>query len=109
MAYTQSTYYISAYAKLSAEMPSGGVYKGLDMGFVIDMETGIVVDTSITLLTEETRKFIKDLIVGFDLNNGVDKLINIFKKRYHGTSQKAICVVIKQIYEKYLLLKKEYE
>lgn len=109
MTYKKSTYYISAYAKLSAEMPSGEIYKYLDMGFIIDMDTDIIEDMSITLVTAETRAFIKDLIVGYNLANGLDGLTDIVKKRFFGSSQKAICVVAKQIYEKYLLLKRDYK
>ncbi len=43
--YSESTIYVSAYAKLPTEMPSAELYKSLDMGLVIDKDTGEIFDS----------------------------------------------------------------
>ncbi len=100
--YSESTIYVSAYAKLPTEMPSAELYKSLDMGLVIDKDTGEILDASITLVTEETKAFLKSIIVGYVIDdNGVDPLITRIKSRYFGASQKAICVTLRLLLEKY--------
>lgn len=105
--YRETSIYISAYAKLPTEMPSAELYKSLDMGLVIDSQTGEILDAAITLVTEETKKFLKGILVGESLGEkGMEPIIEEIKARYFGTSQKAICVTLKLIYEKYLNLLK---
>lgn len=101
---------MSAHAKLPTDMPSGEMYKAVDIGFIINTSLGEIEDVSITLLTDEARHFLKQIIVGFNLNEGsIEPLLEAVKERYLGLSQKAICVAIKLIYEKYNLWKKERE
>lgn len=106
--YSENSIYLSAYAKLPSEMPSAEMYKALDIGFVIDLKTGMIEDVSITLLTDEARNFLKQIIVGYNIDKGgIDHLIETIKKKYFGASQKAVCVTIKLIYDKYISWKQE--
>lgn len=106
--YSKGAIYLSAHAKLPTDMPSGGMYKAVDIGFIINPDTGEIEDVSITLLTDEARNFLKQIIAGYDLNQGsVEPLLEIIKKQYMGASQKAICVAIKLIYEKYTIWQSE--
>ncbi|MDF2655241.1 MAG: hypothetical protein K0R19_1715 [Bacillota bacterium] len=101
--YSENSIYLSAYSKLPSEMPSAEIYKAIDIGLVINVDTGEIEDASVTLLTDEARNFLKQILVGYYLDkNSIEPLIGKIKKRYHGASQKAICVTLKLIYEKYL-------
>jgi len=95
MKYPEKTIYISSFSKLPAGIPSESVYKALDVGLIINTETGIIENASVTLLTDVAAEFLRDIIVGFNLND--DEI----KTRYHGSAQKAIIVSIKKIVEKY--------
>ncbi len=106
--YTDTTIYVSAYSKLPSDMPSGEIYKYLDIGLIIDCKTDVILGVSITLITDETKDFLKDIINGFSLEKGIEPLIERIRKRYFGNSQKAICVALKLVYERYLELRKEY-
>ena len=106
--YSENSIYLSAYAKLPTDMPSGEMYKAVDIGLIINHDSGEIEDASITLLTDEARTFLKQIIVGHNLNQrSVEPLIEKIKTRYFGASQKAICVALKLIHEKYLVWKKE--
>jgi len=106
--YSKESIYLSAFAKLPTDMPSGGMYKAVDIGLVINPELEVVEDASITLLTDESVDFLKQIMVGYNLSeDGVDSLLETIKMRYFGTSQKAICVALKLVYEKYSIWKKE--
>ncbi len=100
--YSKNSIYVSAFAKLPTDMPSGGVYKAVDIGLIINTETKVIEEISFTLLTEEAKGFLKQLAEGYCLENGIDELVDIIKKRYFGASQKAICVTLKLAYEKFI-------
>lgn len=105
--YGENTIYIISYCQLPDNMSVTLAYKYVGIGFIIDYVTGEVIDTSCTFITEEARKFVKELIVGHNLdNNGIEPLIEKFKKRFHGPSQKSVCVILKDNYNKYLMIKK---
>lgn len=101
--YSENTLYISAHAKLPSDMPSGEVYKAVDIGLVINPKTGEIEDMSVTLLTNEAVSFLKQIILGYNLNEDtIEPLIEKMRRRYYGGSQKAIGVALRLIYEKYL-------
>lgn len=104
--YRDTTIYIISYAQLPENMSVTLAYKFVGIGFIIDYATGVIVDTSCTYLTPESRKFIKDMIVGYNLDQkGIEPLINKVKHRFHGPSQKSIGVVLKDNYNKYINFK----
>ncbi len=102
MYYSQQTIYISAYAKLPAGIPSESIYKVIDVGLVINTETGVIKDASFTLITDTASQFLKDLIIGFNVREEkAEKLFEIISSRYHGSAQKAVIVALKMIFEKF--------
>lgn len=92
---------------MPATIPSGEIYQYLNIGLVINKETGVVQDTSITLLSDGAVRFLEYLIIGFNVHEeDIEVLLNDIQARYYGGSQKAICIAIKQAYEKYKSYKK---
>ncbi|MCR1899574.1 DUF3870 domain-containing protein [Irregularibacter muris] len=106
--YSEDSVYFSTTSKLPSGAPSEQVYHALDIGLIINSKTGVIEDISATLLTEETRDFLKELIIGFNLHEtDLEVLLNRLKFRYFGYAQKAICVAIKHINFNYLKYKGE--
>ncbi len=106
--YSNETVYFISYAKLPSSIAAAKLLDVVGVGLVINIETGIIEDTSCTLITEEAKKFLKDIISGFNLHDdGVDKLTDNIQKRFHGLSQKAICVAVKAAVERYETWKEE--
>lgn len=106
--YSEDTVYFISYAKLPSEIPAANMHKVVGLGLIINRKTGIIEDSSCTLLTEEAKDFLKQLLVGYKLHeNGIEPLIEKIKDRYHGLAQKAICVALKGTYERYLAWKEE--
>lgn len=102
--YSDDTIYISSYVRLPENIPSA-LYNGqVDIGLIINYKTGIIEDNSCTLVTSVARKFISDLIVGYNLyeNDGVEPLVEVIKYRFNGASQKCIIAVLRDIYKKFL-------
>lgn len=108
--YNDNTIYIISYAQFPKNMSVTLAYEYVGIGFVIDSSTGIIIDTSCTYLTHEARKFIKDLIVGHNLDrDGIEPLVQKVKKRFYGPSQKSVCVLLRDNYNKYLSIKNTFE
>ncbi|QEK13231.1 DUF3870 domain-containing protein [Crassaminicella thermophila] len=106
--YSENTVYFISYAKLPTEISAANMHRVVGVGMVINIDTGIIEDTSCTLITEEARSFLKQVLVGYNLHeNGIEALIKKVKYRFHGSSQKAICVAIKGTYEKYITWRNE--
>lgn len=101
--YSEDSVYLSATSKLPVGTPSQNIYDILDIGLIIDSKTGIIEDISITLLTKETIKFLKQLIIGFNLHEeNIEILLDKIKSRYFGSAQKAVCVALKRLSDNYL-------
>ncbi|MCH4891259.1 DUF3870 domain-containing protein [Acidaminobacter sp. JC074] len=103
MIYSPETVYFIAYAKLSHNIPAGKMLETVGVGLIINRHTGVIEDTSCTLLTDEAKQFLKEIIVGFNLHNQpIDMLLDKIADRYHGFSQKAVCVAVNNAYERYI-------
>lgn len=106
MHYSKDTVYFISYARLSHSIPAGKLLDLVGVGLIINRQTGIVEDTSCTLLTDEAKVFLKDIIVGFNIHETpIDILLDTIVDRYHGMSQKAICVAVQGAYDRYLIWK----
>ncbi len=102
MSYSKKTKYVSSFAKLPVGIPSENVYKVLDIGLVINEETGIIENASVTLLTEVATEFLKEMIIGFNVkDDDINELLQEIRERYHGSAQKAIITTLKKVIEKY--------
>lgn len=107
-AYSEDTVYFISYAKLPTEIPAANMHKVVGLGLIIHKETGVIEDSSCTLLTEEAKDFLKQILVGYNLHeNGIEPLVEKVKRRYHGLAQKAICVALKGTFERYLAWQEE--
>lgn len=95
--------FITGYAKLPSNITAEKLYKVVAVGVEIDPNTGIIIDCDCTLATTVGKNFFKKLVMGYNLSNGIDDLIEIFKTRYHGSARKALITGIKIMYEKWLL------
>jgi len=107
-AYDENTVYFISYAKLPSEISAANMHKVVGVGMIINKDTGIIEDCSCTLITDEAKYFLKQILVNHNLHrDGVDSLIEEVKQRYHGLAQKALCVAIKGTYERYMVWRSE--
>lgn len=99
--YGEDTVYIMSYTKIPESTPAGLLYGFVAVGLIINFRTDIIVDSSITFISEEMRFFLKELVVGFNMNDDIEGLIDVVKKRYNVASLKAVCVALRDIDKKY--------
>ncbi len=102
MHYSPETVYFISYSRLSNSIPAGKLLDTVGVGLIINQATGIIEDTSCTLLTEEAKQFLKDILVGYNIHkNSIEGLQERIVQRYHGMSQKALCVAVAGACERY--------
>lgn len=97
----ENCHYVTATAKLPEDFPAGEVYKHLDVGFVVDIETLEVLDGAITLLTPTAQKFLLSKIIGKKLS---DEGFTSLEKELIRTYQRELFLEVLELLE---LLEKE--
>lgn len=106
----ENCHYVTATAKLPEDFPAGEVYKHLDVGFVVDIETLEVLDGAITLLTPTAQKFLLSKIIGKKLSDeGFTSLEKELIRTYHGTALKALLYALGIIQDKVKTIQKVKE
>lgn len=108
--YNENSLFINASARLPSSSPSSVIYNIISVGLIIDINTGIIEDCTITLLSEGAVDFLRYLITGYNLNeNGINPLIKKVKRQYLGESVNSICVSLDRAYNKYIQYKNRKE
>ncbi|SHI15872.1 protein of unknown function [Sporobacter termitidis DSM 10068] len=92
---------ISGYAKLPANTTSEEVYKTLVLVVLVDMTRGEVVNAECSVVTDVTKSFVAGMIIGYNLNDGPEKLIARFDKLYYGHAKRAIETSLKMVFAKF--------
>lgn len=105
---SQDTVYFIAYSKLPSSVAASKMMDLVGVGLIINYKTGIIEESSCTLITNEAKLFLKSIMIGFNLHErDIKELIEQINFRFHGVSQKAICVATKATYERYIVWKHE--
>ena len=95
MNYPNNTIYLVGHAKVSDDNPIKQNCDIFFLPFVVDGLTHRIVDVSCNAVLDITRDFIRALLVGCDLLDGMDEITEKVRRRYFGSSQKAIIAAVK--------------
>ncbi len=95
MEYSESTIYLVGHAKVSDDNPIKQNCDIIFFPFVVDAMSHRIVDVSCNAVLDITRDFVRALLVGCDLLDGVDEIAARVRRRYFGSSQKAIIAAVK--------------
>lgn len=101
------TVFFTGYAKLPSNITAAKLYEVVAVGIEVDPNTCIIVACDCTLATKVARDFVNSLIVGYNIGNGIDGLIDSFEKRYFGSARKALTTSLRIMYEKWRVYKGE--
>jgi hypothetical protein len=92
---------LSGYAKLPSNITAEAVFGVLAIAVLFDKRNGIIIDAEASMVTELSKRFVADLLKGYNLNDGPDALIAKFEECYLGNSKKALETAIRSIFSKY--------
>lgn len=103
--HSEDTIICTGYSRLPDGMAAKNLYGVMGVGFEIDPETDRIINASCTFVTNMCTDFIKSILVDHDLNEGVDRPIQKFEKRYFGLGKKAIISAIRDAYNQFEIYK----
>lgn len=103
------TVLVTGYAK--APQGTAMYEKNKYTGIVLEIhrETDVILDVEFTFVTELAKSYLKRLIMGYDMKNGVEPLIDLIKEHYLAPSQQSVIVALKVAYQRYRDSKEEYD
>jgi hypothetical protein len=102
-----TTALVTGYSKSPQGTSMYEVYKHAGLVLEIDLDTNKIVDVEFTFIADLTKDFFKRLIVGYDLEQGLDPLIRRIKQYYFAPSQQAIIVALESAVQRYWASKKK--
>lgn len=97
------TIFVAGHSKLPTGIAANHISESLTLTLEIDKKYGVIVDASCTLATEHGRGFIKSLLKGYSLKDGIDEPLAILKEGYLGKAGNALEAALKDSYKQYQL------
>lgn len=99
-----NTYLIAGHAKLPQGMAARNVYDSLTITLELDVKYGVVIDADCTLATEHAGRFLRRLMRGYCLEDGIEGLLEQVRQSYHGKAYQAIQAALKDVYTQFELV-----
>ena len=97
----RNTVLLSGYAKLPTNTTAENVYQMLAVAVLFDKRSGIIVEAEASMVTSIARSFISRLLVGYNLNDGPEDLMETFEAYYHGNAKRALETAMRMVFNKY--------
>jgi len=101
------TVYIIGESRTNMDNAITMIYNSFYMGIEVNVNNDMILDIGCTHTLNLTEKFIKEIFIGKDIKNS-ESIEDEVKRRYHGTSQKAVIVSYKDALKKYLEVKNKF-
>ncbi len=92
---------LSGYAKLPTNTTAETVYQLLAVAVLFDKRSGIILEAEASMVTSIARRFISQLLEGYNLNDGPEPLMETFEEYYHGNAKKALETAMRMVFGKY--------
>jgi hypothetical protein len=96
------TILVTSYAKAPQGTSMYEVYKHAGIVLEINRRTHEIVDADFTFIVDLTRDYFKRLVVGYDLSNGVEDLIEQIETHFWAPSTSSVVVALRAAYKRYL-------
>lgn len=103
--YDKDLIYIIGNSKTSVDNAITSNFNSFFIGYVVNSSTGTIMDLSCTSTIRTTEEFVYSLFIGKSLTEYDSELELDIKRRYHGSSQRAIIVAYKDAVKKFLEVK----
>ena len=103
--YGENTVYVIGNSKTNVDNAITSRFNSFFIGFVVDTISDEIIDLSCTATIRTTEEFIRCLFLGKKLSTFDTDIESEIKRRYHGSSQRAIIVAYKDASIKYSEIK----
>jgi flavin-binding protein dodecin len=99
--YDKNTVYIVGNSRTNTDNAITQNFISFFIGFVVERDSGEIVDISCSSTIRTTEEFIASLFMGKSLKSFDEAMENEIRNRYFGSSQKAIIVAYKDAVKKF--------
>lgn len=106
MKYGKETILVTGVATPPKEAPITGISEVFFASFVVCRETDIIIDMSCNLIYQMPIDFIRPMLIGRNLAEDLDQMVEEIRSRFWGLSQKTLIVALKDAHNRYLTAKK---
>ena len=96
-----NTLFIAGHARLPQGMAAKNVFETLTITAEIDRKYGVIVEVSCTLATEHGREFVRQLLRGYSLKDGVEQPVRALTEQYRGKAANALVAALRDLYAQY--------
>lgn len=96
-----ATVLVTGYAKAPLGTAMQEVYRYAGIVLEIDPQTDTIVDAEFTFITDLARRYLRRLLVGYSLRQGLDPLVERICSHYFAPSQQAIIVALRAAVQRY--------
>lgn len=95
------TVLVTGYAK--APQGTAMYEKNKYAGVVLEIhrETDVILDAEFTFVTKLAQDYFRRLVVGYDLKQGIEPLLQRIMEHYFAPSQQSVLVALKVAYQRY--------
>ena len=94
------TFLVSGHARLPKNVTAQHVYESVGVVLEIEPKHLVIVNVSATFITEEPRSFLRDLLVGYSLREGIEPLLKDVERYLHLPSQRAVLAALTDIWDR---------
>lgn len=95
------TIFIAGYARLPQGMAAQHMFESMTITAEIEPKYGVILAADCTLITDLGKNFIRQLLRGHSLNDGIEPLIQQIQSCYKGKATSAVIAALKDIEHQY--------
>lgn len=107
MLYEKNTIYILGTAKIGKNDPISAVYNIFFVGIILERDSGKIIDSTCNMVRDVTTDFIRSIIIGYNLIEDIDQIVDEIQDRFYGMAQKAVIAAVKDARNKYIMIKND--
>lgn len=95
------TVLVTGYAKAPQGTVMYEISKHAGIVLEINLNSNVIINAEFTFVTDLAKDFFRRLLVGYDLTDGINDLIEHIERNYYAPSTSAIIVALKAAYRRY--------
>jgi len=99
--YDKNTIYILGTSKISKSDPISAMYDIFFVGIILERNSGKIIDSTCNMVRDVTTDFIRSILIGYNLIDDIDEIVDEIKDRFYGMAQKAVIAAVKDARNKF--------
>ncbi|MFJ7728109.1 DUF3870 domain-containing protein [Neobacillus sp. NPDC097160] len=96
------TYFLAGHSRLPQGMAAQSVFDSLTITVEVDKKYGVIIESSCTLATDHGKAYVKQILKGHSLQDGIDDILEDLREGYRGKAVNALIAAVKDLYGQYV-------